>query len=279
MRGEATCLSCHKVYHHTSRHRSCGDSKCYWWAKNHPTERRPDIFGRTCPTCEAIFYPALLNTKYCSPACKNRGCRSGKSAPCDHCGRSFISYSGARYCGRDCTNEGRKRSTIERWRISAAGRICTVCQTYKAADQYTIKRRLCGSLEHTCKSCIRKRRWPDGKSCQRCGGEVPPRCGKYCSISCREAALAERDRETYLQRTYGVSKQWYDDTFAKQQGRCAICRSEVSGLLHVDHCHKTGAIRGLLCFRCNVALGYLGDDIDRVLSAGVYLEASQAVAA
>jgi hypothetical protein len=42
--------------------------------------------------------------------------------------------------------------------------------------------------------------------------------------------------------------------------------------VHVDHCHKTGRVRGVLCFNCNSAIGKLGDDPDAVRRAAAYLE-------
>jgi hypothetical protein len=60
---------------------------------------------------------------------------------------------------------------------------------------------------------------------------------------------------------------------AAQGGGCAICerppRPDIS--LHVDHDHVSGAVRGLLCFRCNNALGDLGDDLQHLERAVAYL--------
>ena len=70
------------------------------------------------------------------------------------------------------------------------------------------------------------------------------------------------DRKSYLKRTYGISVEEYDEMLAAQDGVCAICgrrpRDDIS--LHVDHCHVTGRLRGLLCFRCNNGLGDFGHD-------------------
>lgn len=62
-----------------------------------------------------------------------------------------------------------------------------------------------------------------------------------------------------------------------QKGKCAICSTlhnpaEKKGRLYVDHDHKTGAIRGLLCGHCNSGLGYFEDDIDLLINAMEYLE-------
>jgi hypothetical protein len=81
-------------------------------------------------------------------------------------------------------------------------------------------------------------------------------------------------RKSYLKRTYGITVEQYDTLLAAQSGLCAICgsagRDDIS--LHVDHDHATGAIRGLLCFRCNNALGDFDDDSARFYAAAEYLD-------
>ncbi len=56
----------------------------------------------------------------------------------------------------------------------------------------------------------------------------------------------------------------------QQDGRCAICL--VAEAIHIDHDHADGRIRGMLCFRCNAALGQFGDDVATVRRAADYLE-------
>lgn len=66
-------------------------------------------------------------------------------------------------------------------------------------------------------------------------------------------------REYSLRRNYGISEATYQEMLASQSGVCAICKrppNTASGQLHVDHCHKTGAVRKLLCVKCNMALGW-----------------------
>jgi hypothetical protein len=68
--------------------------------------------------------------------------------------------------------------------------------------------------------------------------------------------MKPRDRRDYNLRTrYGISIERYDEMFAVQDGRCAICRRLPGAKrLHVDHEHRTGRVRGLLCVKCNFAL-------------------------
>lgn len=78
---------------------------------------------------------------------------------------------------------------------------------------------------------------------------------------------------------YGMTIEDYDDLKRRQGGTCAIClQPEVAIGNHgevkrmsVDHDHVTGEIRGLLCQACNVAIGMLGDDPDRLLAASFYI--------
>jgi Recombination endonuclease VII len=76
-----------------------------------------------------------------------------------------------------------------------------------------------------------------------------------------------------LKRLYGISAAEYDALLAKQGGVCAICRKHSKRRLCVDHCHLTGTVRGLLCDRCNVGLGYLKEDQASLVAALAYLGA------
>ncbi len=81
-------------------------------------------------------------------------------------------------------------------------------------------------------------------------------------------------RRWYLKDKYGITPERYDAMLERQGGLCAICEQPPQKtLLHVDHDHDTGRVRGLLCFSCNVALGYLKHDLDRLASAMTYLGA------
>jgi len=89
---------------------------------------------------------------------------------------------------------------------------------------------------------------------------------------------SQRARELRLLSMYGITLADYDAMLAAQSGRCAICSADEPGgnakHWHVDHDHATGQVRGLLCTRCNVGLGYFQDDPDRLGSALNYLRQS-----
>lgn len=82
-----------------------------------------------------------------------------------------------------------------------------------------------------------------------------------------------------LKNTYGITPEQLAEMETRQSGRCAICRYVIckrppngEKRLHIDHCHETGEVRGLLCWSCNSSLGSLGDSTERILSAIKYLE-------
>ncbi len=70
---------------------------------------------------------------------------------------------------------------------------------------------------------------------------------------------------------YGLTKDEYEERLNRQGGVCAICKEKSKGNLAVDHDHKTGKIRGLLCKLCNSALGFLRDDYELVQAAEAYM--------
>lgn len=112
----------------------------------------------------------------------------------------------------------------------------------------------------------------------------------YCR-ECRNRAARERyrsDPEGFRQQTkwrqikslYGLTKADWMTLFDAQQGRCAICGTALAVEVGsrrdkdrtcVDHCHETGKVRGLLCGRCNLGIGYLRHDPELLRKAERYL--------
>jgi hypothetical protein len=87
-------------------------------------------------------------------------------------------------------------------------------------------------------------------------------------------ALSDGERK----RRFGITPEKYAELFKSQNGTCAICNNPETATrlgkvkaLSVDHCHKSGAIRGLLCSDCNTGIGKLKDDVKILQSAIQYL--------
>lgn len=84
----------------------------------------------------------------------------------------------------------------------------------------------------------------------------------------------EQRRAMTLRQEYGLTVAAFAQMEVAQGGACAICGETPSKRLHVDHCHETGRVRGLLCQACNVGLGFFRDDPGRLTRAVGYLGAA-----
>jgi len=85
----------------------------------------------------------------------------------------------------------------------------------------------------------------------------------------------EKFRNAALKSKFDISLDVYNSILESQNNSCAICKRdklEFNYHLAVDHCHKTGEIRGLLCRNCNAALGHFKDNLDTIKNSIVYLE-------
>jgi hypothetical protein len=114
------------------------------------------------------------------------------------------------------------------------------------------------------------------KRCARCGEE------KSLDDFYRRATGSER-RQAFCKKCdgeasratklagYGLTVDDYEILISEQDGGCAIC-GDNSHTLHVDHDHKTGKVRGLLCRLCNTALGKFIDDRQLLEAAILYLD-------
>lgn len=94
----------------------------------------------------------------------------------------------------------------------------------------------------------------------------------------------EQQKERALKFQFGISLEKYKTMFESQGGLCAICKKPESALnqkrtntklLAVDHDHKTGLIRGLLCGRCNTAIGLLQEDPSLLDAAKKYINVTK----
>lgn len=134
----------------------------------------------------------------------------------------------------------------------------------------------------TCTKCREEK--PLADFTPQVGGKfgVTARC-KFCRAAKKDGYYPRRPakdeslRWRHLRLKYGVTPEAYDQMLEAQGGLCAICRTPSAGgrfgVFVVDHCHTTGAVRGLLCAGCNSALGRFGDTSEGVQRAVDYLRA------
>ena len=151
---------------------------------------------------------------------------------------------------------------------------CTGCKQRLPISAFGVQKSYPDGLSYRCKNCIREY----SKS----------RSTEPDVISKRRAAVAKyrsRNPDSDVNKTllnkYGITLDEYNELFEQQQGLCALCKKPETTRrnkkgdgperLAVDHCHDTGLVRGLLCFKCNTAIGALGDTQEAALRAMKYL--------
>lgn len=102
---------------------------------------------------------------------------------------------------------------------------------------------------------------------------------RYCSIGCQKLhrKLTGSAFKIQIKARYGLTLEQYEKLVSDHNSNCAICGSQNSQALHhkklhIDHCHKSGKVRGLLCHKCNMMLGFAKDNPDILRKAAQYLE-------
>lgn len=83
---------------------------------------------------------------------------------------------------------------------------------------------------------------------------------------------AAQCRRSLLKTKYGITINEFEAFQKAQKNQCRICQKHFDKTPTVDHCHRTGAIRGLLCGRCNTGLGMFSDSLKSLASAMKYLK-------
>lgn len=88
----------------------------------------------------------------------------------------------------------------------------------------------------------------------------------------RRKGAAEKIEGYRIKYRYNLTIEQRDAMVIAQGGACAICAELFVKAPHIDHCHETGVVRGLLCDLCNRGLGYFKDSFDRLRRAANYIE-------
>lgn len=178
-------------------------------------------------------------------------------------------------------------------------KICTVCKVAKSLAEFSTSTVKKSGYRPECRSCaaIKTAEWrinnPE-KYAKQLKYHSEYRKKKYAQDSgwrkklrVRQHAYyhglpAERKRKmgwaNHLKGKYGLTVAQYESMMIEQDGKCALCGASGKDL-EVDHDHHTGEIRGMLCSKCNMGIGLLGDTEEGVASALRYLKKSRVDAA
>ncbi|CAB5144295.1 Recombination endonuclease VII [uncultured Caudovirales phage] len=152
---------------------------------------------------------------------------------------------------------------------------CTKCKVAKPVSEYSTAAAQSSGLRPSCKEC--NNAWT--RQYRRANPEVvaaykkdPPEVRKI-----KKAAHYKDNRQVIRERAdfrlYGTTR---SALLEKQDGRCAICDTDLRALrpdqIHIDHCHESTVVRGLLCGDCNVGLGRFKDSPQALQRAAEYVE-------
>ena len=142
----------------------------------------------------------------------------------------------------------------------------------------------------TCRSCgvekpfsefIKDKNRPDGHYvyCKLCNAARRKEKQYYKDWRKNNPDKVVKNRRTGLLRKYGLTEADYNNLLAKQSYACAICKTtdpkDRWNRFHVDHCHTSSKVRGLLCSQCNTGLGKFYDNIESLSTAIEYLRSAQ----
>lgn len=136
-------------------------------------------------------------------------------------------------------------------------KICARCKEGKTPDSFSQDRRYRDGRQSYCRSCMREYRRENRER-----------------INANRRRNPAADRERWLKTRYGIDQRTYEEMLAAQDGQCAICRATSDVPLAVDHDHRTGEVRGLLCIGCNFGLGQFGDSPANLMAALAYIGVS-----
>jgi len=235
----------------------------------------------------ADIFEGEMDTKRC---CR---CREIKSISEFYNDRS--TSDGLSFRCKDCNRRLKKESNIPR--VTEGTKICRGCGETKSVDDFNTNRQYKDGLSTLCKVCRLKQRQEihakygyklqtDGTMvCSSCKRTLP--CTQFAldktsktgrTFVCRECS-SKHSRACHLRKKYGLTVDVFNAMQNSQNNKCAICnrsfedraKNYFGGGVCVDHNHKSGRVRGLLCNECNLALGYLEDNPFRVFSIIGYL--------
>jgi hypothetical protein len=189
-----------------------------------------------CPTCSRDFVPKRSDTVFCSTKCAQRA----KYARNPYNPETFGTGTSA--------NRGRLQDP-EHVAKRAASTAATLASTRRV--------------------------------CVKCACEFTPTltAQRYCSGSCWSSASRAKKGQRKTQQRIKLHADHFAELLKLHDGKCGVCGSENGlvwrGRLAVDHCHEGGYIRGLLCHRCNTAIGLFKDDTARLQAAIDYLNTAR----
>lgn len=147
---------------------------------------------------------------------------------------------------------------------------CTGCSLSKLSDEFWKNKSQSDGLDNLCISCRKNSITQYRKKLK---DNRPIKVDDNDTLQAKKIEQKNKKKFRELFSRYGLTKNKYLEMLDSQSNCCKMCDERTD--LVVDHCHTSGLIRGLLCGRCNLALGYLRDSEELALRAANYLKSNK----
>ncbi len=156
-------------------------------------------------------------------------------------------------------------------------KVCKECNFIKPIDDFVVDQIRLDKRSRICKICQQEknRDFRKNKREYHRAWSAKNRAASRARANQWRLNNPEKVREKGYMSKYGITLADFDNLRISQRFCCKICsahETQFDSHLHVDHCHKTGKVRGLLCGPCNKALGLFKDNITSIHNAAEYLE-------
>lgn len=136
---------------------------------------------------------------------------------------------------------------------------CSSCNSIKDLNEFTINSSKQSGRSSTCRKC---------RAIKRSQNRAKDN-SKFLEYE-RDPIRLDKQKNCRFIRNYGITLEKYENLVDEQQNLCKICLKNTK--LVIDHCHRTGKVRGLLCHNCNVSLGLLKENIKIIQNIINYLK-------
>lgn len=234
---------------------------------------------KLCYRCDFEFEPVRSSQKFCSAVCRKEFHREDGIKTrslinvldvCRCCGKEFNpARLGQEFCTRECYfkyrhNQNKILADVVEKECTFCGEVFETALIEKVYCSKSCSDSMYKELNKE-KISIQKKEW------YKANRERLLVDGKEVRKTSR---WKDSHRDCCYKKRYNISLGQYNCMFSEQDGKCAICgihQKELSKRLFVDHEHSNGNVRGLLCHKCNSAIGLFNDDVELLVSAIKYL--------
>lgn len=164
---------------------------------------------------------------------------------------------------------------------------CTTCKEFKSFSEFYKRKKHIDGLEYHCKSCD-SLKYKNNKEKIKIKHSIYYQKNKE-RIKIRDKNNKEKLREKFklyyqynkerfktkaLLRKYNLTLDEFNLMLTEQKNKCCVCQNEFKKIYEakIDHCHKKGKVRGILCNNCNIALGQAKDSVEILSKLIIYLK-------